>query len=210
MFSLVSAVNAANIDKVCGEDKNFKNHIYSNIYVDSSVVKKLISHHSKEFKIDDKESVCVYMNVYDLSFLNTQLTQSDIEQFERYMAENGRYDDYEESKEYYYQVLKLYFTHYRSYSYKKENIGYIDRDGNTIKQLKFYNGEIRLYRYVYGKRQGYGILWSDSFDDFKERVAKETTCSEATANSKEELVECTNNKKVLPAILQWAESNMKQ
>lgn len=54
------------------------------------------------------------------------------------------------------------------------------------------------------------IIWGNSFNEFKEEVSKKTACSETTANSKEELAECARNKKVLPTILKWAESNMKQ
>ena len=210
MFSL-GLVSAANIDAVCGENKYLKNNIgFSNEVNEDILNKFILHHHSKEFKIDNKESVCAYMNVYDLSFLNTQLTQDDIEQFERYMAEKGDYGYYERRKEFYTQTLK-FFTYYRNHisSYKTLKIYEIDRVGDTINDLQKYNGVIRLYRYVYGKSQDYNI-WGDSFNDFKEKVAKKTTCSEATANSQEELAECARNKKVLPTILKWAESNMKQ
>ena len=214
MFSL-GLVSAANIDALCGEDEDLKNTISSSKMFDSDsgdILNKLIlNHHSKEFKIDNKESLCAYMNVYDLSFLNTQLTQDDIEQFERYMAEKGDYRYYERRKEFYTQTLK-FFTYYRNYisSYKTQKVYEIDRVGDTINDLQKYNGAIRLYRYVYGKRQGSYHIWGNSLNEFKEEVAKKTACSEATANSKEELAECARNKKVLPTIVKWAESNMKQ
>lgn len=211
MFSL-GFVSAANIDAVCGENKYLKNNIGFSNEVNEDILNKLIlHHHSKEFKIDNKESICAYMNVYDLSFLNTQLTQDDIEQFERYMAENGWYERYERSKEFFTQALKL-FTYYRNHisSYKTQRLDNIDAIGGVAEYLQKYNGAIRLYRYVYGKSQDYYHIWGDSFNYFKETVAKKMTCSEATANSQEELAECARNKKVLPTILKWAESNMKQ
>lgn len=215
MFSL-GLVNAANIDAVCGEIPYLKEH-YGNFHyvVDGDILRKklLLNHHSKEFKIDNKESICAYMNVYDLSFLNTQLTQDDIEQFERYMAEKGEYENYEEYKKFYTQILKL-FTYYRNHisSYKTLKIYDIDGVGAVIKYLREHNGEIRLYRFIYGKSQGSyeGHYFGNNFNDFKEEVAKKTTCSETTANSKEELVKCEKNKKILLPILKWAESNMKQ
>lgn len=212
MFSL-GLVSAANIDALCGENRYLKNTIGFSNEVNEDILNKLIlHHHSKEFKIDNKESICAYMNVYDLSFLNTQLTQDDIEQFERYMAEKGDYGYYERRKEFYTQILKL-FTYYRNHisSYKTLKIYEIDGVGAVIKYLREHNGEIILDRYVYGKSQGSYYIWGgDSFDKFKEEVTKKIACSETTANSKEELVECAKNKKILPPILKWAESNMKQ
>lgn len=218
MFSL-GLVSAANIDAVCGEDEDLKYHDSSNIAgVEFSIWKEvdnilnlMLSHHSKEFKIDNKESICAYMNVYDLSFLNTQLTQDDIEQFERYMAEKGKYEEYEKYKKFYTQILK-FFTYYHNHipSYKTQDISNIDGVGQVMQyQQEYKNNRITLYRYVYGKRQG-NIMRDNSFDKFKEEVAKKTTCSETTANSKEELAECAKNKRILPTILKWAESNMKQ
>lgn len=215
MFSL-GLVSAGNIDAVCGEDENLKDIVPDKVTYKGELIKLLLNHHSKEFKIDNKESICAYMNVYDLSFLNTQLTQDDIEQFERYMAEIGQYENYERRKEFYTRILKL-FTYYRNHiSYKTLKIYEIDSIGGFIKYLQKSNGKGTLERYVYGKYQG-NLLWYNSFDDFKNKfknkneVAKKTTCSEATANSKEELVECAKNKKILPPpIVKWAESNMKQ
>lgn len=217
MFSL-GLVSAANIDAVCGDEYEMDNvfefnpyEIAQSVFDLSGTLKKLIySYHSKEFKIDNKESICAYMNVYDLSFLNTQLTQDDIEQFERYMAEKGEYDEYEKYKEFYIRTLK-FFKYYRNQipSYKTKDLIYTNNMGAVILDLQKYNGKIELSRYVYGKVQG-GFLVDYSFDKFKKQVARETTCSEATANSKEELVECAKNKKILLPILKWAESNMKQ
>lgn len=154
MLSL-GLVNAANIDAVCGENKYLKNTIGFSNEVNEDILNKLIlHHHSKEFKIDNKESVCAYMNVYDLSFLNTQLTQDDIEQFERYMAEKSRYDKYEKNKNFYTRILK-FFKYYRNdiSSYKTQEVYDINGVGDTINDLQKYNGAIRLYRYVYGKSQ---------------------------------------------------------
>lgn len=211
MFSL-GLINAANIDALCGENEDLKNTIRFSFGSDvKNILNKLIlNHYSKEFKIDNKESICAYMNVYDLSFLNTQLTQDDIEQFERYMAEDGKYEHYEEYKKFYTRILK-FFKYYRNHisSYKTKDVYNIGAVGDMINDLQKYNGAIRSFSYVYGNKQG-GLLWGDSFDDFKEKVAKKTACSEATVNSKEELVKCAKNKKILPPILKWAESNMKQ
>lgn len=211
MFSL-GLINAANIDAVCGENEDLKNTIRFSFGSDvENILNKLIlNHYSKEFKIDNKESICAYMNVYDLSFLNTQLTQDDIEQFEQYMAEKGDYGQYERRKEFYTQILK-FFTYYRNHisSYKTQRLENIDAVGTLIKYLRERNGDIILYRFIYGKSQG-PIMSYDSFNDFKKEVAKQTTCSETTANSREELAECAKNKKILPPIVKWAESNMKQ
>lgn len=208
MFS-VGLVSAANIDAVCGEDKYFKDTIQPSDLI--SEVVDIVNHHSKEFKIDNKESICAYMNVYDLSFLNTQLTQDDIENFERYMAEKGEYESYEKYRESYLQVLKL-FKYYHKYipSYKTQEVYDINGVMATINNLQNYNGAVELYRYVYGKRQQSYNIWGSSFNGFKDSVAKKIACSETTANSKEELVECAKNKKILPPIVKWAESNVKQ
>ena len=211
MFSL-GLVSAANIDVLCGENKYLKNTIGFSNEVNEDILNKLIlHHHSKEFKIDNKESICAYINVYDLSFLNTQLTQDDIEQFERYMAEKSRYEEYKKNKNFYTRILK-FFKYYRNHisSYKTQEVYDINGVGNSINDLQKYNGAIRLYRYVYGKSQQDYHIWGNSFNEFKEEVAKKTTCSETTANSQEELAQCARNKKVLPTILKWAESNMKQ
>ncbi len=236
MFSL-GLVSAENIDAVCGENKKYMSdfedgriselvvEIVDNTAYDMSNKKQneaimklynqlhslIYSQHSKEFKIDNKESICAYMNVSDLSFLNTQLTQDDIEQFERYMAQKGWYEGYEDDKELYLQMLK-FFKYYHKYipSYKTAAYSFgaiISKIQNLIKQD---NIGIALDRYVYGTFQGSYSERNLSFDDFKEKVTKKTACSEATANSKEELVECAKNKKILPPILKWAESNMKQ
>ena len=211
MFSL-GLVSAANIDALCGEYEDLKNTIRFSFGSDvKNILNKLIlNHYSKEFKIDNKESICAYMNVYDLSFLNTQLTQDDIEQFERYMAEDGKYEYYEEHKKFYTQILK-FFKYYRNHisSYKTKDVYSIGAVGDMINDLQKNNDIITLHRYVYNKVQSYYIPVL-SFNNFKEVVAKMTTCSEATANSKEELAECQRNKKILPPILKWAESNMKQ
>lgn len=182
----------------------------------------MVSYHSKEFKIDNKESICVYMNVIDLSFLNTQLTQDDIEQFERYMAEKGEYEKYAESKEYYLLIVK-FFKYYRNYLpsiHKAKNL--ID-----LEYLKDYrNTDIKTYKYVYGKRQREYSLdryasWGEisgedkiegTLDEVKNNVATYTTnCKKFAKNySQDKLNECQKNKNILSSIVKWAESNMKQ
>ncbi len=171
----------------------------------------ILSHHIKEFKIDDKESICAYMNVYDMSFENVKLSQDEITKFERYMAENGNYESYEKSKDKYLWLLK-FFTYYRNQipsRYDTKSIYKAYEALDSVYSLKEYNGDIALYRYVYGKKQG-KYMTNYSFDNFKNDVALLTKCSEATVNSKEELAKCQRNKKILPPILKWAESNMKQ
>lgn len=232
MFSL-GLVSAANIDAVCGEKyrSDFEDSrlwklvvkIVNNTAYDMSLEKQnkaidklynqlhslIYSHHSKEFKIDNKESICVHINVYDLSFLNTQLTQDDIEQFERYMAQKGWYKGYENNKESHFQMLK-FFKYYHKYIPSYKTLAYYPDFISEIQELKQDNIGIALDRYVYGTFQGSYSRGNLSFDNFKKQVAEETTCNEATANSKEELVQCAKNKKILPPIAQWAESIIKQ
>lgn len=219
-LGLVSAVNA---DGICEEVKAMKEiekleYIAKYVVDDYEYGKRdelsktlhnlILSHHIKEFKIDDKESICAYMNVYDMSFENVKLSQDEITKFERYMAENGNYERYEKSKDDYLQALK-FFTYYRNQIpsiYEAQDIYGV---AEMLYRLKEYNGDIILYRYVYGKKQG-EYMANYSFESFKKEAALLTECSEATVNSKEELAKCQRNKKILPPILKWAQSNMKQ
>lgn len=221
-LGLVSVVNA---NGACEEEKSWKKikalgsiarSLVSEYDKQRELSKTLhnliLSHHIKEFKIDDKESICAYMNVFDMSFENVKLSQDEITKFERYMAENGEYDSYEKYKDEYLLILK-FFTYYRNqipsiYDVEAKSLVDVWRGLNDLKSN---NGEITLYRYVYGKKQGQ-YMFESSFNSFKKDVEYKSNkkCSEATANSKEELAECQKNKKILPPILKWAQSNMKQ
>lgn len=231
VISLVSAVNA---NGVCEKENGWNTNINYIAYYISEGIRYLgdsyfgdyerlnekgkqisktlhnlmVSHYVKEFKIDNKESLCAYMTVYDMGFENV-LLQDEIEKFERYMAGKGKYDEYERYKDDYLLILK-FFTYYRNQIPSIYDSKEIYKVVEELYKLKKYNASLMVRRFVYGKDIddifGYyligGLYNNDTFNNFK----TSTKNCEIKANSKEELQKCKN----LKPIAQWAESIIKQ
>lgn len=162
--------------------------------------------YAKEFKVNDKESICVYLlTTIDKSYLNTKLTPQDIEQFERWLVKNDEYESYERNKDEYLEMLK--FLKY--YNIAEQAYKYKNRAGDSwwasslisdLAKLTEKHGYMDFYRFVYGEKV--------DRVDFKGKNVKElkgNSC-ESKADTKEEAEQC----KALKPIIQWAESILNQ
>ncbi len=217
-------VSAANLDAVCGEEDDLKmkaeyhikkvadsvtntqqkaERIYNNVLHNS-----MLSHYSKEFKYDDKISFCIYLNIIYTDFENEKLTQEEIEQFERYMAQRGKYDSYINNKESYMRVLK-FFKYYRNAIPSYQTMGgMLHTIGKNLQDLKDYGSRVAMAKYVYGTRQG-GILFEGGTFDF-DKFKKDTLQDMEKCRKSPQSTEDCNITKLMWSVAQWAEPIIKQ
>lgn len=154
-----------------------------------------------EIKRSDKESVCAYKLVFD--YLNTQLTEQELERFERFAAENNAYDWYnnDDNKEHILYALKFI-----KYHNKIDELVY-DRLGKNVdlSELKELGGrllgigDMRIVKMIYGKVQmgdvyrDIGGVWNSvSAEWLKDKIPWFRGTDK--------------DKKELETILKWAES----
>lgn len=172
--------------------------------------------YAKEFKVNDKESICAYLlTTIDKSYLNTKLTPQDIEQFERWLAEKGKYQSYEKNKDKYLEVLKFlkyYNMVEQAYKYRKYDVVEQKYYGSfdvplfqeELTELTENHGYVIFKRFVYGKYVGDASFDGGNVSKLKPLV-QGNTCKNK-ANTKEEAEQC----KILKPALQWAEEKLKQ
>lgn len=115
-----------------------------------------------EIKRSDKESVCAYKLVFD--YLNTQLTEQELERLERFAAESNAYDWYnrDDNKEHILYALKFIKYHNKIDELVYDRIGKNTRlDEYALHPLKELGGrlfsiakyDMSIIKMVYGKVQ---------------------------------------------------------
>lgn len=159
-----------------------------------------------EIKRSDKESVCAYKLVFE--YLNTQLTEQELERFERFTAEYNAYDWYnnDDNKKYILSALKFIKYHNKIDELVYDRLGKNASLGEyALHPLKELGGrllgigDMRIVKMIYGKVQmGYvyrdigGVWGSVSAEWLKDEIPWFRGTDK--------------DKKELETILKWAES----
>lgn len=90
-----------------------------------------------EIKRSNKESLCAYKLVFD--YLNTQVTEQELEQFERFAADNNMYDWYNDDDETFWNITNkdiiLYSLKFLKYHKKIDKLVYNKKDFEGLSKL---------------------------------------------------------------------------
>ena len=202
----------------------FKNGSCSFMSTVINVPKKLLRSYATEFKKDGNETICVYFDtIAQGGFMNINLTQQEIVEFEKYLLDIGiPYDDYKSSQDGFLERLK--FLKY-SGLLKSLYSGEFSREGrkdnisrevwNSNSRLWLYNnmgdifnyfennGNIQVKKFVYDKPDvGVRLFYKNEPNEYNGGDGFTTTSLSKLRKQAE-----TPDEK---AILQWAEQKLKE
>lgn len=155
-----------------------------------------------EIKRSSKESLCAYKLVFD--YLNTPITEQELERFEQFAADNDMYDWYNDDDDTFWNVTNkdiiLYALKFLKYHNKIDELVYSKNDierlgyfANSLYVIARFN--INLIKMIYGKVQTGYVYHSfggvNSIEEFREE--QKWTRDET-------------HKKELETIVKWAEA----
>lgn len=168
-------------------------------YAPTTLPESFFRFYGTEVKKDGNETICLYFVTIRQGYLDVQLTQQEIENFERRLLElRHSYDTYKKYQDSYLKTLKA--LKYFGFSTSKFN----EDEFNTLKELRDYenNGFVAVKRFIYDKEDSSDLKFliiNNSLFVYKTDYTWLDSLRESTNES-------TNNQ----AALQWAEQILKQ
>ena len=152
-----------------------------------------------QVKKDGNETICLYFVTTRQGYLDVQLTQQEIEQFERRLLElRHSYDGYKNNQDKHLKILKA--LKYFGFSTSKFNNG----EFNALGKLSDYenNGFVAVKRFIYDKEDSSTL----NFFNLDNGIPGDKKDYIWLDSLRELATESINNQ----AALQWAESKLKQ
>lgn len=200
-------------DSVCNSYKrdDFSSKSIVDFFKPKQFENLAVRYYNGEIKVDNKETLCVYMDTLGQGYLNINLTPQELEQFDRFLIEKSSSDNYaeyensEEVQNYLLTALK-FFKYYNKLDelYGKEFIT-IDNDRYSLNNLyrfaswlKGYENDyiIEVRRFLYDKDMG---IYPNT-----------SIMTLFPYYSREKLNDLSGDYPALASIAKWAEQKLKE